>query len=93
MICDRCKEEMAVNAAPDPYGLTPTQRRVFARLKAANEQLVSRETMLNLLYSGRRDPPFEKTVDSHVLRVRRAVGADFEIVTRYGEGWVMRARR
>ena len=91
-ICDRCGEELAILRDLIPYQMTGTQRRVFARLKASLGQRVSRETMLHLLYSGRSDPPMDKTVDSHVLRVRRLVAADYAIETIYSEGWRMTAR-
>jgi DNA-binding response OmpR family regulator len=91
-ICDRCRIEMAILAAPCPYPLTPTQRLVWASLKANQGRLTSRERVLGLLNSGRADSVTSRTLDCHVMQVRRKIAADYKIRTLYSQGWILTSR-
>jgi len=92
MICDRCKEEIVARSQSCPYPLSFVPRLVFETLKARLGRPVSRETVMHLLYSGRGDPPSTRAVDMSIHKIRAAAGADYEIQTCWGQGWVMRAR-
>jgi DNA-binding winged helix-turn-helix (wHTH) protein len=102
MICERCADEIDNGAARPPpemrgpiwviagekRSVEPMVRRIFGILWARRDVLVRREAFMTQLYGMRADPPFDKTVDVHIFKLRRALeGSVFRIDTRYAEGW------
>jgi DNA-binding response OmpR family regulator len=73
------------------YKLSRKERCITEALHRRINHLVTKDTMMNILYFDRPDPPGEKILDVFVHKIRgKIVGSGFAVETDYGQGWTMR---
>lgn len=72
---------------PPSFRLTPTESRIFRSLKTG--RVMSRNSLLTLLYSDRAEPPEnELIVNSFICHIRRKIEPfGLKIECSYGVGW------
>jgi len=70
----------------------PILRRMFKLLWSRRGDVVARESMMQVLYSLRNDPPDAKGLDVNIWRLRRLLrGSGLRILTAWGQGWQLEA--
>jgi hypothetical protein len=68
--------------------LSPTEDDLLRIFTARPGQLITRESIMTLLYLSRPDDaPEEKIIDVHISKIRKKLPAAVEIRTLHGQGW------
>ena len=76
-------------AAMQKYGLTQCEARLFLILRNASGQLVQHDTIHARMYWDHPDGGPLDNIKTHVHKLRRKLGADWQIKTVWRTGYVM----
>jgi two-component system cell cycle response regulator CtrA len=78
-----------------PIPLTNKESRILQRLALSKGRVVSRDLVMDHLYSGKEKEPYPKIIDVFVCHLRkkiaRATGGQHYIETVFGVGYALRA--
>lgn len=80
---------LEVNGGVDVVDVGPRQRRsVLAVLLASSNRVVSTDRLLDAIWGRTPTPGASNTLQAHMSRLRKAIGADR--ITRHGQGYMLR---
>ena len=75
------------------YHLSRSERLITEAFHRRIGRLVTSDTLMNILYFDRPDPPCDKILDVYVHKIRRKLKASkFIVETIPAQGWIMRSK-